>query len=318
MYNENIKLNFLNDYAKSDNIRTKAIIAFERIEKYEREKGVDICAMNAEDLQNVLDNIGGARAQSKWFLITLLRKYSTWCIAHNIVGAKDNTNCINDVGLNKVRQQMVSGPLHLQKYLDEVFEDESENTIDNTYRSYMWFAFSGLSEKQALKLASENIDLWEMNINCDGKTYPVYRESLPALKRAVTESAFVYKNPSYKTKTVISRNRVSGNNILRGIKSTNSTVYLRSAILRRCRYAYEKGNTTQRISYERAKLSGVFYRLNELEKAGIEPDFEQLAVEHIQNEGLAEFKPENIRIYINRAKRDYEDNYYRWKVTFLI
>lgn len=124
---------------------------------------------------------------------------------------------IEAAGLAKVRRQMVSSPLHLQRVLDEVFDKESEETIDVTYRCYYWMAFGGIKEDDTLLVRASDIDFANMEIVYQDTHVPLYREALPAFHKAAELNSFCYKNPNYSR--TITRDRVSGDTLMRGIRA---------------------------------------------------------------------------------------------------
>ena len=142
MYNADMKTRFIREYTGSLNTAAVAETVFNALEKHEQGWNADLCTKSCEELQPVIDEIVGLRSKSKWMTLIILKEYVKWCIAMKVPGACDGMLEIQSVGLEKVRHQMVSGPLHLQKFLDEVFDQEAEETIDNIYRCYFWMVLT--------------------------------------------------------------------------------------------------------------------------------------------------------------------------------
>ena len=134
MYNEGLKINFIRNYTQSINTANVATTVFTAFEPHEEAWGADLCTKSTEELQPVIDEIVGLRSKSQWMSLTILKEYVKWCITMNVPGACDGMLRITAVGLDKVRKQMVTSPLHLQRYLNEVFDPEGDETIDNLYR----------------------------------------------------------------------------------------------------------------------------------------------------------------------------------------
>ena len=133
--------------------------------------------------------------------LTILKEYVKWCIAMKVPGACDGMLHIEAVGLDKVRHQMVSSPLHLQRFMDSIFDSESDETIDNIYRCYFWMAYGGIDEDDTILIRNEDVDFSEMIIRYKTISVPIYREALPAFRNAVNLTSFVYKHPNY-SKTI--------------------------------------------------------------------------------------------------------------------
>lgn len=305
MYNENLKNRFLAGYGNSG--KTKAVVRniLQAFEKYEEGWGADLCTRTVDELRPAVDATSRLRMSSQLFQLQVLKDYSRWCSAMRVPGACDAMAQIQVAGIDTVREQMVSGPAHLQRYLDILFDDVTKQTVDVVYRSYLWLAFCGIREEDALKIRAQDVDLLTMTITLpDGESYPVYREAGFTIHLAASLSDFAYFHPKYVGSR---RNRVDGDLILRGIKANASALALRSKISERASEAYNSGATTQRISYSRAFLSGAFYRMYEDEQAGCEVDFLDLAKRESPTLGT--------RALASKANL-YRQDYLRWKLAF--
>ena len=314
MYNESQKTEFIRQYTSS--LSTAAYIQrlFDYFEPYEQIWGADLCTKSTEELQPVFDGASGVRTSSRWMSLSILREYVKWCIANRIPGAQDGALRIKVTGLDKVRKRMVSGPLDLQCYLDQVFRPESEETIDTIYRCYFWLAFCGVEEDDALTITKDSIDLRSMTIQYNDMALPIYRESLPALRNAMELTSFAYHHPNYLKE--IRRERVAGNNIMRGVKSTlTNKKVTRSHIYDKQADAIKLEKTDRRPSYFPVSLSGLFYRIYERERAGIQPDFSEAAYRHMSGKT---YKAKSLRAKQTALARDYMNDYIRWKMAFSI
>lgn len=120
MYNEETKVKFIREYTKSESTASFVTTLFNAIAPYEEEWGSDLCTKTKEELQPVIDSVFSLRTRSQWHQIYTLRTYGKWCIANKVENACDGLLQITLAGADKIRKQMVSGPVHLQKYLDEV------------------------------------------------------------------------------------------------------------------------------------------------------------------------------------------------------
>lgn len=120
MYNAELKSRFVKDYTKSINTANVATTVFEAFEPYEVSWNADLCTKSKEELQPAIDEILALRARSQWMSLTILKEYVKWCIAMKVPNACDGMLGIETAGLSKVKRQMISSPLHLQRVLDEV------------------------------------------------------------------------------------------------------------------------------------------------------------------------------------------------------
>lgn len=316
MYNEEQKKRFIRDYTGSLSTANVAATIFNETEKYEESWGADLCTKGVEELQPVINEITGLRNKSQWMSLTILREYVKWCLAMKVPGACDGMLHIEAVGLDKIKKQMVASPLHLQRYLDDIFDKEFEETIDNLYRCYFWMAYGGIDEEDTILVRTDDVDLSQMLIRYKTTSVPIYREAIPAFKNAVTLTNFLYKHPNY-TKP-IRRDRVPGDTIMRGLKATTKTFTMRTTISKRNISAIENGLTELQLSFYRVRMSGLFYRTYEMERAGIPVTFSEAALRVMDGKTYALSGREKIIHKQNRIERDYFDDYQRWKLAFSI
>lgn len=317
MYNKELKTKFINDYTKSPTTRQACISTFNAVEKYELKWGADICTKRKEDLQVVVDEITGLRVRNKWLRIIILKAYVKWCLVMGVPGVRDDMLSINNVGLDKVRQQTVASPLHLQRYLDVLFDKESDQTTDSIYRCFFWLAYSGIEEEDILKIKCSDVDFSIMKVHYNGAAVPLYTESLPAFTNCVNLSSFVYNHPNFSPDKTVYMNRISGDTIIRGVKNPPTLKTMRVAISKKAKLAVDRGDTDIRLSYYRAKMSGLFYRTYEDEQIGIPPDFSGVVANFMKDKEYKLSSGRNTRASKERKlAMDYMNDYQRWKLAY--
>ena len=316
MYNEEQKVSFIKSYTGSLNTANVATTIFNALEKYEINWQADFCTRSKAELQPVIDEIVGLRTKSQWMTLIILKEYVKWCIAMKVPGACDGMLHVEAVGLDKIRHQMVSSPLHLQRYLDELFDPESEETIDNIYRCYFWMAYGGIDEEDTILITKEDINFEQMTITYKDTNVPIYREAIPAFRNAVSLTSFLYKHPNY-SKT-IRRDRIGGDTIMRGIKAETKTFTMRTTLSKRNIKAVEEGLTDLRLSFYRVRMSGLFYRIYERERAGVPVDFSEAAMRAMAGKEYSIKGRIKLEHKQNRMERDYMEDYQRWKLAFSI
>lgn len=316
MYNAELKTNFIKSYTASVNTATIATTVFDAVEQYENEWGADLCTQSTEKLQPVIDEILGLRSRSQWMSLNILKEYVKWCIVMKVPGACEGMLHIEAAGLNKIRKQMVASPLHLQRYLDEVFDKECEETVDVIYRCYYWMAFGGIKEDDMLAVKISDVNFDDMEISYGNTHATIYREALQAFHKACELKSFCYKHPNYSE--VIRRDRVAGDTLMRGIKAITKIPTIRSTLSKRSARAIEDGLTEQQLSFYRVWTSGLFYRMYEHERAGLPVDFSQAANEFISGRDYTLNGRIKLAHKQNRVARDYMEDYQRWKLAFSI
>lgn len=312
MYNEEQKTKFIKSYTNSIYTARTATTIFNKFQEHEEEWGADLCTRTAEELQPIINELVGLRSKSKWMTLSILRRYVKWCMVMKVPGACDGMANVEVGDLEKMRRQMVASPMHLQTCLDKLYVPEREETIDDIYRCYFWLAYSGVKEQDVLSIKSSDLDFEQMRIKYNDTTLPIYRESLPALKNVATLTSFVYFHPLYSK--LIRRDRVPGDEIMRGVKSSTRIASIRAAISGKIEEAKSKGIQAQQLSFRRIKLSGLFYRMYEREQVGIPVSFFTEVLEFVGGKANVE-DPSNKR-YQKQVERYYKEDYERWKLAF--
>ncbi len=315
MYNQEQKSKFISSLTKSVYTARNAETLFAATTPFEESAQKDICTFSVDELQPVADEVFALRSKGKWSYRFILQEYAKWCMASGIEGACDSIAHINLLSLEKVRRQMVSGPTHLQRYLDAVYDPEKEETIDNLYRCYLWMAFCGIEDTEALAMKSSAVDLRSMTIVIGDDEIPLYRESFLSFKNAVELTEFTYKHPNYSE---IKRQRILGDELMRGIKAMPRIKPFRVRLSRTLAAAFKSGLTTELLSYERIKLSGLFYRIYEQERAGIPPDFSDAAVRFTEGKEYNLPKGKTVKSVQKAKAREYMEDYQRWKLAFFV
>ena len=310
MYNEEQKACFIRSYTQSEKTAKIAVGVFNICESYEKAYNSDLCMMDTDKLQKIVDAVAGVRAASKWSRLSILRAYTKWCLAEGVPNATGNMNKINFVGLGKIRNTMVANPMHMQTYHNAVFEEETLNTIDILYRCYLWLGYGGIRESDLFKVKVSDVQFENMEVHYGLKTVYLYREAVPAFMRAVNSDKFTYLHPNYSTEI----GRIPGDELLRGIKGNMNIMTMRARLSRYAKEAVSAGRTEQHISFTRAALSGIFYRAYELERYGDIPDFESAVDEFMFGKEYA------IGWDAARKKllREYLEDYQRWKLAFSV
>lgn len=308
MFNEELKNSFIQQYTDSKPTAEKVRRIFDIISKYEERWGEDICTKSADDLKTVIDNVLGLRSGPRLTNLSLLRKYSKWCMDNGVPNACDGLFQVKDEGVQRIRLSMVSSPKHLQECLDHAFPPESSFRIDNIYRCFFWMAFAGIDEKDSVLITANHIDSWNRVINFNDKEYPIYDEAVPVFRHLCSANSFLCDFSRYE-KIVP---RVPGEQILRGVKSNKDldAATVSHMASRKLRIAYESAPDRMRLTYRSIELSGRFYRIHEEEqKSGSYRFDEALEAQIEENECLSASRKRGI-------KREYEIDFLRWKAAF--
>lgn len=315
MYNEEQKLRFIENYTQSPNTRKIAATLFLRLAPFEEEWQSDLCTKSTQELQPVIDKVVALRFRSQWMSLNILKEYVKWCMMMRFPGACDGMLHITVAGLDKVKRQMVSSPLHLQQYLDAVFKKEEKQMLDNLYRCYYWMAYGGVRDQDILSVKVSDVDFNKMCIRYRDTSVPIYREALPAFHNAVELKGFLYEHPNYDP---IWRDRAPGDTLIRGYHAITQIKYLRSNMSHLSADAIQRGKTDLHLSFNRVWMSGLFYRMYERERAGLTVDFTGVAEELMSGKDYVIKGRTTIEHRQKQRGRDIMEDYQRWKLAFSI
>lgn len=317
MYNESLKTKFVQGYTKSISTANVCNTIFNAVEKYEREWDADICTQDENVLQPIIEELVGFRARSKYMRLIILKDYVKWCMAMGVPGACDGMFKINTIGLEKIKQQTISSPAHLENYLNEICEPVEEKTTDNIYRCYYWLAFAGIKEEDILNVKCSDVDFSRMVVRYNNTEVPIYREAVQAFKNCTELTQFVYKHPNYSADKIVWKDRAPGDTIVRGVRAQASLKAMRVELSRRSKNKRDDGMTDLKLSYYRVWISGVFHRAYENEQMGIEPDFSSIVSQQLEGKT---YKLDSGRNTQEAKKRqlvhDYLEDYQRWKLAY--
>lgn len=303
MYNEDRKTAFIEETRSSADFG-KSI--FRTTHPYEQQAGQDLCELPAEVLQEIANSNFGSRTRTMDSTIAFLRSYVTWC-KENGYHTCDGIYSVQTQMDEKMKRYMVASPKHLQAVLDKVFSPVEGETVDCIYRCYLWMAFSGLEEPETVEVKVDEIDFGSMLIEHGGKSFELYREAAPAFRMACEATEFKYQHPRYEQ----IRKRFPGEYLMRGIRSEK----IKSTTVRSVIQKAFKANEIE-LTYNKIRMSGVFYRAYEAERMGAEVNFDDLITEHIIKMGSTYNRNYTRGKVANLLKRDFFDDYACWKAAF--
>lgn len=319
MYNRERKVQFQQQY--TTNAATATVVAniFESLAKYEEKYDMDICQMDAESMQSIFDEVAGLKCSSIDNVLYILKSYSRWCLLMGFPGANDSMSKIENAGIKKLRDYMISGPLELAIYLDKTHNSVAEDClVDNVWRCYDWLAFMGVDEADILDIKTSDVITSTMVVRCHGKEYDIPKEAYTVFRNLVRLTEFKFRHSLYSED--IERLRAPGDVLLRSYAPFESVVDLRDRVSRKRIRKSKDGQSMKKLSYKRIQYSGIFFRAYELERAGLIPDFTE-EINHrmskLQPTGVAKNEKSKLK-YKMQLIRDIQTDYKRWKMAFVI
>lgn len=309
MYNEERKEKFIKIYAGSPKSEYYVRAIFKKFSFYEETVwGEDLCARSKSDLEPIINSQTGTRMESAERALIVLKEYVKWC-ARNGIDTSDGVFNVRVNVVESVKEQMVASPLHLQKKLDALFCPEDEKTMDCLYRAYIWMAYAGLADVEALEVEVKDVDLSDLIIRHNDKIYQLYKEAKKTFDQACNLNVFKYKHTNYEMEAI----RVGGKKLMRGIKSSGMKIStVRSVITKKT------ANCGVKLSYKKIFYSGIFYRAYEKERAGESVSFSDHVSEVLAKNKYEINKNRTINKIANQMVRALEVDYDRWKCAFSI
>lgn len=312
MYNDAQKRRFIEDVLPNPGTRANAEYVFDVIAPFEEAWGADICTRTAEEIEPALKKISGLRLHTNVERRTYITRYMKWCLAQGIPGATDSYNSFTLKSMNRMADSTIPNPVKLQEYLNKLFQPEEDRTIDIVYRCMYWMAYAGMFEEDIYSVTSSDVDLIAKKIRYNGDEYELYGEGIAALEIAATSDTFIYDSPRYGAdRNNKERSRVDGDLLLRGFKAIPKVDSMRVILSRRMKKALDSGIIDKRLSYDRTRISGIFFRAKQREISGYPPQFDDVAAAYVSR---IEFDDELTMI--KRRKQiasEYMRDYRRWK-----
>lgn len=290
--------------------RDTVVNLFKTVELYEQKWGSPIQTRSVEEVQDFVDTELSKNKLYPAIKFYFLKKYIHWCKVNDIKISEGLDIKIKLSWLSDFENKLVKDALQLRIYLDALFSPEEEVSTDVLLRAYCWLSYMGLSDDQIDDLRISNVDLGEMSVVVDGKIYDIYREAFRTLKICVERDILKYNHSKYSTLI----KRIDGDRVIRGVKSERKAVTLKSDISTANKQALENGRTNLNLTPRSIKMSGIFSRQYERERMGQPIDFSWLvSSECFENSKQCDC---DKRKALYRKEKNYQDEYYRWKLIF--
>ena len=309
MYNEERKLRFIEEVLELEGSRAFAKAVFVSTADMEFDLDMDLCAFSVDDYINAVSIGRGLRQNTFKRRLSFTRRYVQWCVDNGFPEANPDLLAPMELKINDLTQKTVRDPQDLQDFLDSIFEPESNQRYDNVYRAYCWLAFIGFEEKDAIALSIDHVITKPPTIRYNDDNYPIYKQAEASILNCVHLSEFK-RNFKGVEKYV---QRVSGRQLLRGMRKEAAIDGLRNELSRNIAKAIKEHKTDRRLTYFKIRQSGIFYRLYVGETRGVEPDFAALVYQLYGDEIYSWTNGARRRFNV---KKMFEADYNNWKDAF--
>lgn len=325
---------YIEDKYQVSSQKTRNIVEswLERFSINEAEWGGDFTLQPREVLQPILNSIPAYRYDYAKAQLAELVSYAKWRKENDLPCGTGIFELVVDTAYS-IRECMVSSPAHLERVLSTIFEPSNLPTLDVIYRVFLWSAFIGLQDNDAVALRTSDIDISNGTIRVGDKYYQMYDEAIKDFRRAIQPGDF-YEVSRSRIRGVSKKfARADGDLIMRGKKVSGSTQEpfalkdtIRSRLSRVLKNAKQKDgdkypDIPYDLSYQKAYLSGIFYRMLERDLEGSSIDFKELATEDVERKeamgkSYSTSKSFTRQTIINRIAKGYETDYQNWKRSF--
>lgn len=321
MYNVELKERYIASL-KAESSKTSVKYLFKKSEDLEREYEKDLYQFTLDEMQILISRFS-PRKLSRQSRIASIRAYLRWATADGLDVVISKLKDINDTsevaGEDNFAAKFVFSPQHLSTYLDSVFDDVELQTIDLTFRAFLWMSFMGVPQNMIERVSIRNVDLDEGFLVVGGEYYPLYKESVRTFYLLKNIDSFRYIHPLYDS--LVYKPRIDSDVLIRGIKTAKKESpgehvrrhQISTDVRGKIRKAIAKNPSIISLTYSNAKLSGVFYKMYLREESGIDVNFWSSAAKIVAENGEEDLKSTNAQHKINKIKLAMAKEYIVWK-----
>lgn len=311
MYNGELKEKFIASYTEKISVGTFCRRLFEFTTPYEEKWGADLCTRGSKDIEMIVAEASGTSSQSLSDNLRTIKQYIRWCVSQGTPNACEEALEIKSVASNKIKTTTVTSPSHLQRYLNNVFDEEDKDTTDVVLRTYFWLAYAGIGLDDIVKIKKDDVSFEDMVVRYNGISYPIYREGLKAIRKCITLEYVNVFRPN-KVEPVIVQ-RFESDVLMRGTRGELPKKTILETVSRKQRIAIDGGKTNMRVGFFGAWISGLFFRIYMDELSGIPADFSKFVemIDAAKENGSEKRKPVN-QVLRNRVMM-YQEDYLTWK-----
>lgn len=325
MYNEKIKERFLQEVDVTNRAIDSYRRTFERAAALEKQLGKDLCEFSTEEFIQLAGEVGGASTHSLYSRLSDLKRYIRWVSDNRELRLSPNMPLLltqeKDIAgiTDAYRERYVKDPKGLKEFLDRL--DETNDTppdflgLNKIRRVLFWLAFSGIQKEDVENIKESDVDIKHKMIAYNSDVYPIYYPAIKDFQDLLGMKTMSSKKTSKKI--VVQMPRADGDLLLRGEAqpsfqsiSTNFRIYIAEATRR--------DPSTKRLTYEKVRMSGIFYEAYSEElQTGIEPNFNVQAERELERGATwPTLDSEQKSVRIMRRAHLMRKDYRKWKEAF--
>ena len=298
MFNEQQKIAFIKETAKSASTAKSLETPFRHSEEQETILNADICTWEEDQIISFFKSRKHTNIRSLQNEYYAIRKYVKWCIENQI---HNTSEAINNVSIDLLvdpsgyAEKMIDSPASLTEYLSKIQEKGVASVPVFVFNAYYWFAFCVVPQDLLLSVKKDNIDVQNRIISIDGLNRDICAEAKQAIEYITVEA---------KASEII----FSGYE--HTINSRDIGSYIKGRIA-----------DAKYLTYDNVYKSGLFYRVYQRELSGFPVSFDEEVVRGIERHeyvghGNDYAKRESIRSRKNKMCKTLLNDYALWKAAF--
>ena len=315
MYNEERKSAFMENNGL-DHWKFKwATSVFNTVEHYERELGIDIAEMTAEEVSKALvtsDITSHATISNRTSFIV---RYKEWCAEHGFKSVHIDAADVHVDFSDNIRETMVCSEKQLVSIFEKAFPEKSENDSKCIYKAHLWLGYAGMQDLDTVRVRSSDIDFNQCAVFLDNKMYYFPEEGKRDIRHASEMEVFV-RVVNGKPRTF---RRSDGDTILRGRIMTNREIDDKAYLAKTLRSAVQVGFVSSGysgMSFVRVRRSGIFREAFRREVKGIPVNFYEVGHDDFVFTGKKPTQGQTKQKILRRIILTYEKDYEAWKRAF--
>ena len=293
---------------------------FKMLRPYEEQLDTDVALMDVKTLQPICDKCFSSRRSTNAKYATILSGYARWCASEGFA-VSDGLRSVSFDNPEKMELRSVGSAEHLEKILDAYFDAPSLGTVDVVYRTFLWLAFAGVKENEAVAVRKKDVTLRSSEVRAGGASFRIPPQGARDLRQACTLDQFLFIHPNYVTHKA----RFEGDLILRGVVSGRKTEAVNLHSLTSATSDKFLKNTSKdpryaglALTFRRVYLSGVFCRALERERtSGESVSFYEDIFRLSGEEARRKFETDPMTAQsVRQIHKMYIEDYKTWKSVF--
>ena len=266
---------------------------------------VDIYNPTLDEVYKVLQHYGVCNHSVLKNVHNIIARFYKWMYDNefsnnDIFNVRSNGQYLSIDLSEQIQKEYYKNPLDAKEYFDAIFRPTYENTIDNSYRTFLWLIYIGIPPREVAKIKKTDLNIKESCISYKEKKYLIPDEAIADIKWSYFNVAIIKNiNGGYFYKDFVDKDMLVG--------STGKNPY------ESIRYAFINDvnipdDLTNKLSFSSVKYSGFFYLAYEEEQKSKDVNFLKLASE-LYLDGSTKYKGAE---HCKQLQSDYRD----WKKAF--